>query len=726
MADNRVDKEDAESYIRQKENLRILGFLKFHLWLYNMSSKKKEEGWMKRIGEKPVIYEETLTQRSNQQMAQYFRNRGYHDVRIENQIEKDEKKRKIDIKYVVQPGEPYIIRNIDYHLNDPALREIFFKDTSSLIVRPGRLFDYAKIDEERTRLTILFRNNGYYDFGKEMVYFLADTILPGNEVDLDMYIKEEYVNQIPYYINDFEIRLNPISFYTGGNETEQLVMDTIKQGSYTIISEDNYSYNPGLFTGLNRLKKDSLYKVDNVQKTFYAFSGLNQFRSVNILFRKDESIKDTNRLNCIIDLVPMKKQSVSFDVEGTNTSGNFGVAGTVNYLHRNLFHNAEVFRLNLKGAIERQQWIDKGIINDFDTRELGIETSLTFPKLLGPGIWFRYFDNYLPKTVLALGFNYQDRPDYTRTIANMRAGYNWKTSESVSHMLNFVDFNMVDLYAFDAEFINSIQDLYIKSSFTDHLILSANYSFTYNTQTSSERKNYEYVKFSFESAGNLLNLFSSVTGSTKYESSDTLGIKTPGYYEFLNTRYAQYVKADFELRYGYYLDRINSFAGRFFAGIGIPYGNFDVLPFEKKYFTGGANGLRAWQVRSLGPGTYKAPANSYPNQSSDIKLEANIEYRYRFFTMLEGALFLDVGNIWSVNGKDNREGAKFEINKFYNQIAIGTGTGFRFDFSYFIFRLDIGMKLRDPSQALANGWIIGNRKLNNDDFNFSFAIGYPF
>jgi outer membrane translocation and assembly module TamA len=285
---------------------------------------------------------------------------------------------------------------------------------------------------------------------------------------------------------------------------------------------------------------------------------------------------------------------------------------------------------------------------------------------------------------------------------------------------------MVDLYAFDARFINSIKDLYIKSSFTDHLILSANYSLTYNTQTTTERKNYEYFRFSFESAGNLLNLISSAAGAPKYESGDTLGLKTPGYHKLFDTRYAQYVKADFELRYGYILDRYNSFAGRFFTGIGLPYGNFDVLPFEKKYFTGGANGIRAWQVRSLGPGTYKAPADAYPNQSSDIKLEANIEYRYRFFKMLEGALFLDVGNIWSINDKDNREGAKFEINQFYKQIAIGTGTGFRFDFSYFIFRLDIGMKLRDPSQSLNNGWIIGNRRLNNDDFNFSFAIGYPF
>jgi len=161
-------------------------------------------------------------------------------------------------------------------------------------------------------------------------------------------------------------------------------------------------------------------------------------------------------------------------------------------------------------------------------------------------------------------------------------------------------------------------------------------------------------------------------------------------------------------------------------GVGIPYGNFDVLPFEKKYFTGGANGIRAWQVRALGPGSYKAPANSYPNQSSDIKLEANVEYRFKLTNFMEGALFLDAGNIWAINEKDNREGALFKFNQFYRQIAIGTGAGLRFDLNYFILRIDTGMKVRDPAQAEDKGWIIGKRSLTRDDFVFSFAIGYPF
>ena len=174
------------------------------------------------------------------------------------------------------------------------------------------------------------------------------------------------------------------------------------------------------------------------------------------------------------------------------------------------------------------------------------------------------------------------------------------------------------------------------------------------------------------------------------------------------------------------LDEYNAIVGRAFIGVGLPYGNFDLLPFEKQYFTGGANGIRAWQVRSLGPGTYKANETDYPNQSSDIKLEANLEYRFKLTGFLEGALFLDAGNIWAINEKDNREGAQFKFNQFYKQIAIGTGTGLRFDLTYFIFRLDLGLKLRDPSHDLNKNWIIGTRPFKSEDLNLSFAIGYPF
>lgn len=724
VSDKSVEKEGIDSYVKQKENLRILGFLKFHLWVYNLSSKKKENDLFKRIGEEPVIFNELLMQRTNSQLKQYFRNKGYYKAKVENKLNLKEKRKKINVKYLVTPGEPYKIGKIGINISDSTLRSIFLTDTTTRLIAAGQLLDVDILNKEINRVTSLFKNNGYYDFGKEQIYFIADTSYFTGAVDLEMYIDELYGARGEYYIDNITInQASDINTLSRGGEG-QVVGDTTHMDGYCIISNKLYNYKPDLFVKHISIKEGNLYKLDDVKNTFDELSGLNQFKYVNIGFRKKEN--DPGKLDCYINLAPMVKQSVSFDVEGTNTSGNLGVAGNLNYQHRNLFGNAEIFRINLKGAMERQQWVENDVLNDFNTHEAGIESSLTIPKLLGPGRWLRYFNRYKPQTVFTLGYNYQDRPDYTRTIRNFKIGYNWKTSDNIGHTFNLVDFNMVNLYAFDPDFIDMIKDLYIKSSFTDHLIFATNYNLVYNTQKLNIRTNYKYLKFSFESAGNILRLFSSIFGAGKNVSSDTTGIKTSDYYEILSTRYAQYLKADLEFRYGYMIDKYNSVVGRVFAGVGIPYGNFDVLPFEKKYFTGGANGIRAWQVRSLGPGTFEAAEDAYPNQSSDIKLEANLEYRFRLIKMLEGAIFLDAGNIWAINDKDNREGAKFGFNRFYKQIAIGTGTGFRFDFNYFIFRLDIGMKLRDPSQELANGWIIGNRKLNNNDFNVSFAIGYPF
>ena len=502
--------------------------------------------------------------------------------------------------------------------------------------------------------------------------------------------------------------------------------DTIRWEDHTLFSSPDHQYRPALFRNLLQMKSDSLYRLEDARHTFESFSRLRQFRFIDIQFQEPDLISGSNLLDSYIRLAPLSKQSVSFDIEGTNTSGNFGVAGNTSYLHRNMFRGAEMLRLNFRGAIERQQRTVRGNPEYFNTREIGTEASLTFPKIMGPRQIVSAFDDFLPKTVFTVGYNFQRRPEYTRTISNIKFGYNWMTSEYRQNIWNLVDFNMVRLYQFDPDFINLIEDLYIKSSFTDHLILASNYSVVYNTQRLGSMQNYVYLRFNAESAGNLFYLFSETLNRPLYQSVDTITNNTSEYYRILNTRFAQYIKSDLEFRYGYIIDKYNALIGRAFIGVGFPYGNFDVLPFEKKYFTGGANGIRAWQVRSLGPGTYRGPEDAYPNQSSDIKLEANLEYRFKLIAFMEGAFFLDAGNIWAINNKDNRPGAQFKFNKFYRQIALGTGTGLRLDFSYFIFRLDVGMKLRDPSQNSGNGWIIGKRNFTGDDFNLSFAIGYPF
>lgn len=730
----KISKEEAKSFIRQKENYKILGFAKFHLFLYDLSSEKKTDGWLKRIGEPPQIYDDLMTKRSEEQLKQYLNNKGYFQARIDTSVLYKEKKRKANLTFNIHTGEQYKISRINYHVKDSVLRALFLKDSMKTFIRKGTPFDFYRLDKQRTDIVNLFRRNGYYYFTKDDISYQADSSSYSKEIELDMYVGSSRENQAdsakvftPYYLNHFYVSVLPGTAPVSVKKMQGLQFsDTISWDNVTLYRSPEIKYRTSLFERSMQMKSGSLYNINDVEKTFTAFNRLRQFRFIDIQFEEPKVQQDSNLLDCFIRLAPLSKQSTSFDIEGTNTSGNLGLAGNINYEHRNLFNGAEVFQLRFKGAVERQQRVVNNKAEYFNTREFGVESNLIIPRLLGPGKYINAFEEFLPKTVLTLGYNFQRRPEYTRTISNIKFGYEWMTSQWSRQTWNLIDFNMVNLYKFDPDFINLIKDLYIKSSFTDHLIMAMNYSFVYNTQNLNVKQNYSYLRFNIESAGNLLHVLSSLTNQSKVQPIDSLGLGESSYYRLFNTRYAQYIKSDVEFRYGYTIDKYNTIVSRAFVGAGLPYGNFDVLPFEKKYFTGGANGIRAWQVRSLGPGTYKAPPGAYPNQSGDIKIEANLEYRYKLVSFLEGALFLDFGNIWAINKKDNRPGAQFAFDRFYKEFAFGTGTGFRFNFTYFIFRLDLGMKLRQPETHFGDGWIIGNRPYNINDFNLSFAIGYPF
>ena len=279
---------------------------------------------------------------------------------------------------------------------------------------------------------------------------------------------------------------------------------------------------------------------------------------------------------------------------------------------------------------------------------------------------------------------------------------------------------MVKMFAYDSTFVARIENLYIKSSYTDHTISAWNYSYTRSTQNIQKQSNYSYFRASFETAGTLLQGVSRLFERRLYPS-DSLGNSK---YHFLGTPFAQYLKTDFEYRKGFVIDKFNRFVIRGFSGIAVPFGNSDQVPFERKYFTGGANGIRAWPVRTLGPGSFKAGQNEFPNQSGDIKLESNAEYRFAMIGPFEGALFVDAGNIWSL--KDNRPGAEFSFPRFYKEIAIGTGAGLRYDFSFVIIRVDLGIKLHDPSLNEGKRWIPAHEMLTKNNVNLAFAIGYPF
>ena len=733
--DKNLKRDELKIHIRQKENLRILGVLKFHLGVYNISSGVKENDWLKRVGEAPVLYDELQTRRSKDQLQIFLKNKGYYNAVVTDSLVIKPNKKKLNLLFDIKAGQPYRIRNYRYSIKDESLQAVLLKDTVNQLLKPNDIFDLDVLNAERQRIATFFKDRGYYKFTEEFVSFQADTNFYNFQVDLTINVDDALLNNDDENVvahQKYKIRnyvINP-GFKAPDLTSNQSVqeLDTLVRNDYVFVYTEKLKYRPVLFYNLNRMKDSTWYCLQNVEKTYRALNRLKQFKLINIGFTETNVMSSDSvpLLDCKMQLSPLPCQNFSVDIEGTNSSGNLGVAGNLNYQERNVFGGAEVFDIQLRGARERQQTLINNSNFDFNTQELGFETSLTIPKFLSFIRGKRMFSFQIPETKFSAGYNYQNRPDYTRTITNLKFGYNWKTSNYQFHTLNLVDLNYVHLYNQDSAFINSIEDLYIKSSFTDHLISATNYSWMYNTQNINKREDYKYFKLNVESAGNVLSLYSILINKAKTEVTDLLTKEKSSYYEILNTRFAQYLKGDFEYRYGHMIDKSSSVVGRAFAGIGIPFGNFSVLPFEKKYFTGGANGIRAWQVRSLGPGSYKAPTDTYPNQSSDIKLEANLEYRFRLFWRMEGAFFMDAGNIWAINYKDNREGSVFKVNEFYKQIAVGSGFGVRFDFTYFLFRLDLGMKMRDPSLPEGKRIIPGNYPITTDHFNLSFAIGYPF
>lgn len=737
--DKRIKKQELKTHVRQKENLRILGALKFHLWLYNLSSEEKENGWFKEIGEAPVIYEEGQSRRSKEQLKMYLKNKGYYNALVNDSIIINQNRRKVNLLFDVRAGEPYLVHRYNYIFKDEGLRHTILEDTVNQLLKPGDIFDVDILNAERRRIATHLKNSGYYQFSEDFISFSADTSFNNHRVDLtasidDAVLRNDENESIPhqkYKIRNFLINPSFQSPDLSGVQAEQ-PMDTLVMDDYIITYTGELKYKPSLFKDVNRMRDSAYYSLLNAEKTYRALSRLRQFKLINIgFFETDEAANDSvPMLDCKMQLSPLKRKSISVDIEGTNSSGNLGVAGNLNFQHRNVFRGAEIFDFQIRGAREQQQRLLTG---DNYLNEVGFESSLTFPKFLSFINLEGMFRFQIPETKLSAGYNYQDRRDYTRSITNLKFGYNWKTSAVHFHTLNVIDLNYVNLYQYNPEFLDRIKNLYIKSSFTDHLISATSYSWMYNTQNINKREDYKYLKINLESAGNILSQFSNLINKDKTEAFDSITNQTSSYHEIMNIRFAQYLKGDFEYRYGHMINKLSSVVGRTFVGVGVPYGNFDVLPFEKKYFTGGANGIRAWQVRSLGPGTYKVPVDPdetrrtyIPNQLSDIKLEANLEYRFKLFWIMEGAFFLDAGNIWAINSKDNREGAVFKVNEFYKQIAVGTGTGLRFDFTYFLFRLDLGLKMRDPSLEEGRRFIPGNYKLGSEHMNLSFAIGYPF
>lgn len=720
-----IEIQDMKPYMKQSPNKRILG-VRFHLWLYNLANPEKERfphGLLKNIGEGPVIWDPLLTNKTTEQFKNYLETKGYYSNSVEDSVKLI--RREAYISYTIKLNEPHRNNSIAYYFEDQNVGPLILSDTANCLIRKGERFDKEVIQAERLRLENLMKNNGYYQFSKEFIFFEASEIPGTRLVDIVIKVKEN-ISGIPdpetKLKRHFQYKINNAFFYPDFNFSRDLGSerdiggDTVFIGDNIIVYAGKPKLRPDAVLGPNRCVPGSLYSLDNVKKTYNNYAAMGLARIVNIHFRElNTALTDTipyKHIDAFIEITPRKFQSYNIELVGTNTIGDIGARTNISFNHHNLFSGAENLQIRLSGAVEGGKRYDYYK----PMWEIGIESILGFPKLLVPFSAKRFSNKFNPHTLVNVSYNYQSRDYYIRTVANTSFSYKFKGNQYTTHQFYPVEFNYVRLPEGirDSAKRVLIENSNLRSSFSDHTILSTRYMFEFTTQSIERKSDYFFVRTNLESAGNLIY---GVSGLTP-EHNDTTFLKVP---------FFRYFRFDIDLRYHNQLNKGSSIIYRIFSGAGYPLGGQRVLPYEKLYFGGGPNGLRAWESFGVGPGSDTTSKPFISSNKGEIRIEANIEYRFKFIWITEGAVFLDAGNMWT--RYEWGEGSAFTWRNFYKEIALGTGVGIRFDFSYFLIRTDFGFKLRDPKLPEGSRWIDLNRQVNyplNRRFTFHFGIGYPF
>jgi len=745
--DKKIDTEDLYDLIRQQPNRKILGFVKFHLRMYNLADFGKErkiKKWIKKtIGEPPVLLDTLLTNTTIHQQKSYLKNKGYFNAVVDKDI--SFYKKKADVKYIINVGDQYLINKVDYIFQDMYVESSVLSDTVNSLIKKSTPYDVDVFNAERERLTKMLKNKGFYNFSREFIFFEIDSAVGNFQVNLSINIKNpvdrlndslqtlKSVNHKRFIINNIYIFPQQKSLMQEISGADTLLVNIAERKNknilnpYYFVFNDKPLLNPKVITQAVFFKKKRMFSLNDAEQTYKTLSELKNFRFINIQFIEN---KDTlqendylNALDCRIELTRMPRHFYNIAAEATNSAGNLGVAGNISYQNRNLFRGAEIFNIKLNCALEVQKIFGDETADEvidqlpFNTVETGVELNVELPRFLIPISPEKFPKYFRPKTTIKTGLNFQQRADYTRYILNSSFGYEWKESESKKHILTPIEISSIKIEPDSSflEIINSIKDKRIQLSYNDHLSMALRYSFIFNNQKVNKLLNFSYFRGNFESSGNLLRLASKVINMQQDEM---------GSYKIFKIRYSQYIKADADYRFYNIVNQHSSLVYRFTLGLAVPYGNIDIMPFDKSFYAGGANGLIAWKLYDLGPGGYSDTATAKFYKTGDVHLETNVEYRFDIYKYLKGALFLDAGNVWLREKNIQYPNAEFQFNDFYKEIAIGCGVGTRLDFSFFIIRLDAAIPLRDPRRVHELRWVYDEMKLTK--VNFNIGIGYPF
>lgn len=681
--------ETLDPYLKQQPNTYfIFGWNPF-LNIYNWSNGKGGawDRFVQKIGVPPVVYDPDMVDKSIENLENHLAYLGYYNSNVNSTIQV--KKRRVKVTYDVTLGKQYPIRKISYVLPpDCEFTDAFVQDTANLSIKVGDYLSEASLQTETERSSAVLRNRGFYNFNKNYYFFEADTLSVPDSALLQLTINEYTRNETPkdaqpirkYYINDVKI-------------------------SYP----NTLKFRNSVLKDLNTITPGDVYSADEVSRTYSRLTALKVFSSVNI----GMTPVDTNLVDCSISMAQSKLQGFKFNLEASvNSTGLFGISPQVSYYHKNIFRGGEWLNLSFMGNFQFK------FKDSVRSNEFGVSAGLSFPKFFP--LPYRYFTGAIPRTDVNLSYNYQNRPEYTRNIISVTYGYTGNFKRRLFYQAYPLQMNIVRLFDIQDKFYSSlVNDPFLRNAYQDHFDLGSGVTLYYTTNPDNTQKVSQfYTRFQFDIAGNMLSAFKPLMD--KDANGAGMIWKTP---------FSQFVRGEITLSKTWILGKQNkqAIATRFQAGAGYAYGNSTSLPFEKQFYAGGSNSLRGWQSRTVGPGI--APRDTsfvIPNQTGDMKLEANIEYRFDMFWKFAGAVFIDAGNVWALKADESEEGQEslFKWKNFGKSIAANWGVGLRLDFDFLLVRLDLGMKIHDPARD--QRWVNPGKWLKRDNYAIHFGVGYPF
>ncbi|MBS1647578.1 MAG: BamA/TamA family outer membrane protein [Bacteroidetes bacterium] len=692
------------------------------------------ESWIQN-GEPPSLLDSGLIKTSKEQIKKFLFTKGYFNAVIQDSVALFKHRKKAKVYYQLHAGIPHQISAIRYEIEDPLLKYYVLQDSVNCLIERGMRYDADVLSAERERLVKQQRNNGYYGLNTGFVLLLVDTNLPGNNVNVTINIKRNtkgedsagnsiYSNHTRYYINHIYVVTDYDIFNRNKSYTDTSSLNDVR-----------FLYNKKLFFKKKDIAnkiffyKGELFNNDKVDETYSRLTSMKAFKSVTLDFKPDE--KKTDQINSYVLMAPNYKQNFSIETDGTNTSGNLGAELSVVYQNRNIFKGSELLEIKLKGGLIAQKNFASQsnenaptynkFLQAFNTVQFGPEVNLNFPKALFPFSLIKFYKNAAPTTIASSSFNYQQNSLYSRALTSISYGLRFNGKRFIKHSIVPFEVNLIKALLSDGFAQQLILDSnrYLSNSFKSHLTTVSRYTFIYNNQTSdiaSMYKAFSFLKADIESSGNIMRGLYNLAGAQK---------NTQGQYEILNVPFAQFLRFDVDYRVYKSVKKLGRFVFRMMGGMGYALQNLNAMPYEKSFYGGGPNDVRAWTARSLGPGSSNPLHDKYNDKIGDIQIELNFEYRFKIYKWLNGAYFIDAGNIWMRQKDPTRPGADFALNRFYKEFATGTGIGIRADFTYFILRVDGAFKVYNPTYPEGQRWVFGGGNFFRS-FIPNFGIGYPF